>query len=193
MSAVKDARVFVRVRGEGALASDAKRISGQIAGLRMMGLPIQAASLDAMPTASAPALFVNVVLTESRTGDTRGRIAVSTCSEPNAWVPVGRMAFHDTSSISVLDGSGFVQTLDQAVSSSMVTVKPVRRSVGATTLKLENRLPFTISGIVVKAGNSAGSPAVPFQGLGVGPARSALLPLQASTASMVEHVELNGL
>ncbi len=76
---------------------------------------------------------------------------------------------------------------------AFVTVKPARRAVGSTTLRLENRLPFTISHVVVRAGNSSGSPSVPFQGVGVGPARSALLPLQAATASLVEHVELNGL
>jgi hypothetical protein len=74
-----------------------------------------------------------------------------------------------------------------------VTVKPARRTLGNTTLKVENRLPFTITNLVVRAGTSSGAPPVSFECVGVGPARSALLPLQAATASLVEHVELNGL
>ena len=46
--------------------------------------------------------------------------------------------------------------------------------------------------MVVKAGNSSGAPTVPFKGLGVGPGRSALTPIQAPGA-VVERVELNGL
>jgi hypothetical protein len=193
ISSLKDSRIFIRVRGEGKLATDAKRISGQLDGLKLMGLPVQATTADTVPNATAPALFLNVMLTDSKTGETRGRVALSTCSEPNAWVPVGRVAFRDNSSIAVLDGLRLVQTLDEVVSSNLVTVKPVRHSVTSTTIKVENRLPFTISKMVVRAGNSSGAPAVPFDGLGVGPAKSALLSLQASTASMVEHVELNGL
>jgi hypothetical protein len=95
--------------------------------------------------------------------------------------------------VSVLDGATLSKVVDRTVASAFVTVKPARRTQGSTTLKVENRLPFTISNLVVKAGSSSGSPSVPFTGVGVGPARSALLPIQAATASLVEHVELNGL
>ena len=74
-----------------------------------------------------------------------------------------------------------------------MTVKPARRSVGSTTLRVENRLPFTVTGLSVKACTSSGSPAALFEGVGVGPNRWVLLPLQAATASVVERVELNGL
>ena len=84
-------------------------------------------------------------------------------------------------------------TIDRAVASAFVTVKPARRTLGSTTLKVENRLPFTVVNLVVKAGTSLGSPSVTFEGVGAGPARSVLLPIQAATASTVEHVELNGL
>lgn len=65
--------------------------------------------------------------------------------------------------------------------------------MGSTTLRVENRLPFTVTGLTVKAGTSSGSPAVPFQGVGVAPNRWVLLPIQAATASLVERVEANGL
>jgi hypothetical protein len=97
------------------------------------------------------------------------------------------------SSISVVDGATLASAVDRAISGAFVSVKPARRTVGSTTLKVENRLPFTISNLVVRAGNSYGDPPVPFEAVGVGPARSAMLPIQAATATLVEHVELNGL
>jgi hypothetical protein len=143
--------------------------------------------------ATAPALALRVVLTEAKTGETRGRIVVSSCAEPDAWAPLGQLAFRANSSISVLDGQALSKTIDRALSGAFVTVKPARRSVGSTTLKVENRLPFTIAHLLVRAGSSAGSPSVPFPAVGVGPGRSMLLPIQAASASLVEHVELNGL
>ena len=85
------------------------------------------------------------------------------------------------------------KAIDRAIAGAFVTVKPARRTLGTTTLKVENRLPFTVTNLVVRAGTSSGSPPVAFEGVGVGPARSALLPIQAATASLVERVEINGL
>jgi len=92
----------------------------------------------------------------------------------------------------VLDGKAMSQIMDRAIGAAFVTVKPARRAVGSTTLKVDNHLPFTLAMVAVKAGSSAGAPTVPYHGLGVGPARSALLPIQAATAT-IERVELNGL
>ena len=141
----------------------------------------------------APALLLSVVLTDAKAGETRGAIVASSCTQGQAWLPLGKVPFRDNSSVSVLDGATLSKVVDRTVASAFVTVKPARRTLGSTTLKVENRLPFTISNLVVKAGSSSGSPSVPFSGVGVGPARSALLPIQAATASLVEHVELNGL
>jgi hypothetical protein len=98
----------------------------------------------------------------------------------------------DSSSLAVLDGNALAKNLDRVIASAFVTVKPARRTAGSTTIKVENHLPFTLASISVKAGTSAGAPTVPFQALGVGPARSALLPIQAASAA-IERVELNGL
>jgi len=192
-AALSESRVFVQVRGEGKLAGEAKRLGGQLNGLRFMGLPIQVVESDELPAASAPALCLKVILTESKTGDTHGRIVVSSCAESNAWLPLGKVVFNNTSSVSVLDGTTLSRSIDRAVASAFVTVKPARRTVGSTTLKVENRLPFTVVNLVVKAGTSLGSPSVAFEGVGAGPGRSVLLPIQAATASLVERVELNGL
>jgi hypothetical protein len=190
---VAESRIFVQVQGEGALGRDAVRLNGQLEGLRVLGLPLHVVETESLPAATAPALALRVILTEAKTGETRGRIVVSSCAEPNAWVPLGKLAFRENSSIGVLDGPTLSKAIDRALSGAFVTVKPARRSVGSTTLKVENRLPFTIGQLVVRAGNSAGSPSVPFPAVGVGPGRAMLLPIQAATASLVEHVELNGL
>ena len=158
-----------------------------------MGLPLKVVETEILGASSAPALALKVILTEAKTGETRGRIVVTACAQPNVWAPFGKVGFHENSSINVLDGQTLARAIDRAMAGAFVTVKPARRAVGSTTLRLENRLPFTVSNVVVRAGNSSGAPSVPFQGVGVGPARSALLPLQAANASLVEHIELNGL
>ncbi|MHB1559398.1 MAG: hypothetical protein ACYC61_18265 [Isosphaeraceae bacterium] len=192
-SAFADARIIVKVEGQGALAEDARRLTAKLDGMRILGLPVKAVEGDTTPACSAPALGIRVILTDSQTAETRGRIVVSTIGSSGSWTSLGNTSFREPSSISVVDGATLARSIDRAVSGAFVTVKPARRVVGSTTLKVENRLPFTITGVVVRAGNSSGAPSVPFAAVGVGPARSALLPLQAASASLVEHVDLNGL
>jgi hypothetical protein len=191
-ASLMEGRVFVRVEGEGALAGDARRLNDQMEKCRLLGLPVRVVESGDVPAASAPALFVKVMLIDSKIGETRGRIVASYCSQPDQWVTLGKANFHDTSSLAVLDGETLARSLDRAIASAFVSVKPARRQVGSTTLKVENHLPFTLASIQVKAGTSAGAPTVPMAGIGVGPARSALLPIQAATAT-IERVELNGL
>ena len=192
-SALASARIFVKVRGDATLDAEARRLNGQLDGLRLLGLPLQIVESEELPTASAPAIFLNVILTDARNGETRGAIVASTCSVDSSWLPLGKVAFRDNSSIKVLDGATLSKAVDRAIAGAFVTVKPARRTLGTTTLKVENRLPFTIINLVVRAGTSSGAPPVAFEGVGVGPARSALLPIQAATASLVERVEINGL
>jgi hypothetical protein len=192
-SALSSGRIFVQVSGEGPLDAEARRLAGQLDGLRLLGLPLQIAESDGLPTASAPAIFLNVILTGAKNGETRGAIVASSCSADSSWLPLGKVAFRENSSVNVLDGALLSKVIDRAIAGAFVTVKPARRTLGTTTLKVENRLPFTITNLVVRAGTSSGAPPVAFEGVGVGPARSGLLPIQAATASLVERIEINGL
>jgi hypothetical protein len=192
-SALTESRILVQVEGQGSLARDARRINAELGGLRILGLPIKVVEGDTLPACSAPALGLRVILTEAKVAETRGRIVVSSCSQADAWSVLGHTAFRESSSISVVDGATLARAIDRAVAGAFVSVKPARKAVGSTTLKVENRLPFTVTSLVVRAGNSAGTPSFPFEAVGVGPSRSALLPIQAASASLVEHVELNGL
>jgi hypothetical protein len=189
--ALAEGLIYVRITGEGALAKDSQRLSEQLESHRLLGLPIRVVDGE-LPAAMAPALFIKVAVTDSRIGETRGRVLVSSCVGAGQWVPLGRTAFEESSSLAVLDGAALARALDHALASAFVSVKPAHRAVGSTTLKLDNHLPFTITSVVVKAGSSAGAPVVPIEAIGVGPARSALLPIQAATAT-IERVELNGL
>jgi hypothetical protein len=189
---LSEGRLFVRIQAEGALAKDAQRLNDELENYRLLGLPVRVVRSGALPAATAPALSIKVVLTDSRVGETRGQISVSYCAVSDQWTPLGKAAFLDPTSLAVLDGQAVASALDRAIATEFVTVKPTRRTVGSTTLKLDNHLPFTLVRAQVKAGSSAGAPSVPFEGLGVGPARSLLLPIQAATGT-IERVELNGL
>ena len=107
-------------------------------------------------------------------------------------MPLGKTTFSEGSAAGVLDATTLLKNLDHAIATAFVTVKPARHGVGSTTLKIDNHLPFTLAGVVVKAGGSSGQPKVELKGLGVGPARSVLAPIQAPGGA-VDHVELNGL
>ena len=185
-------RLFVRIQGEGPLAADARRLNDQLEGQRLLGLPVSVPPGEEIPAASPPALSVKVFLSATKAGDTRGRIAVSYSPVAGQWNPLGKAAFQDSSSLPFSDGKALSRALDEAVASAFVIVKPARRSMGSTMLRIENHLPFTLATVKLRAGTSAGGPTVPFPGVGIGPAHSVLVPIQAATA-VVESVELNGL
>jgi hypothetical protein len=190
-SYLTEARVFVHVRAEGPLYRDAKRLDGELDGLRILGMPVRVVGENETPTTSAPALHLNITLTGSREGETKGRVSVRHATS-GGWLPLGQATFSEGTAAADLHGSELARTVDHAVAAAFVTAKPFRRSAGSTTMKIENRLPFTLSSVVVKAGTSAGAPTVPLKALGIGPARTGLAPLQAATGT-VESVELNGL
>jgi hypothetical protein len=133
-----------------------------------------------------------VLLTGSSAGETRGRVFIDRGSVEGAWLPLGKTTFSEGSAVGVLDSTTLLRTLDHAIATAFVTVKPARQSAESTMLKIDNHLPFTLADVVVKAGGSSGKPKVELQALGVGPARSVLAPIQAPGGS-VDHIVLNGL
>jgi hypothetical protein len=187
-----DNRVFIRVAADGALARDAERLAQEIEGLRILGLAVHAPSENADRSATSPAVLLNVVLSATSSGETRGRILVSQTDATGEWVALGKTTFSESSALSDLDGAGLATIVDRAVASQFVTIKVARKSSNLTTFRVENRLPFTLSNLTLKAGNSSGAPTVSFPGVGIAPARAGVVPVQAATAS-VDRVELNGL
>jgi hypothetical protein len=187
-----EGRLFVKVSAEGSLAGEASRITSALEGLHILGLPARAVSDNEPPAVQSPALYLGVVLAPGRAGETKLRIAVRHASPTTGWMPLGVATFTEGSSPEVLDGPTFARAVDRAIALAFVNVKPAKHTLGSTTFKVENHLPFSLTNVVVKAGNSAGSPSVSLPGLGVGPARSALAPIQAAHAT-IERVEVNGL
>jgi hypothetical protein len=187
-----EARLFVQIQGEGPLADEAKRLGDGLDGLRLMGLPIRVVDADEVHKASTPAMLLRVTLTGSAAGETRGRVVAMHSATTGKWQALGKTAFVEGSSASVIDASALAKALDRAVASQFVSARPIRRAKGSTVLKVENRLPFTLANVMVKAGESSGAPIVTIEGLGIGPARSATAPIQAATG-VIERVELNGL
>jgi hypothetical protein len=163
-------------------------------GLRLMGLPVRVVDNGASepPAATLPAMWVKVLLADSAAGVTRGRVFVERGAIGGEWLPLGKTTFTEGSAANVLDATTLLKTLDHVIATAFVTVKPARQGVGTTTLKIDNHLPFSLAGIVVKAGGSSGNPKVQLRAMGVGPARSVMAPIQAPGGS-VDHVVLNGL
>ena len=193
-SYLTESRMILSVSGEGLLDQDAQRLEAALEGLRLMGLPVRVIdrSSGEPPPAAAPALWVKVLLTGSSAGETRGRVFLDRAIIGGEWVALGKTTFSEGSAVGVLDATTLLKNLDHAIATAFVTVKPARHGVGSTTLKIDNHLPFTLAGVVVKAGGSSGQPKVELKGLGVGPARSVLAPIQAPGGA-VDHIELNGL
>ena len=121
---VRDSRVFVQVRGEGSLGNDAQRLAGQLDGLRHSGTSSPSRGIRWPPTASAPAIFLKVLVTDAKNGESRFAMVVNSCSGPDAWQPLGKVSFRDNSSISVVDGQSLTKAIDRAIAGSFVTVKP---------------------------------------------------------------------
>jgi hypothetical protein len=191
---LSESRVLISIEGEGALAAEARRLEGALEGLRLLGLPVRVADRNpgTTPDAAPPALWVKVLLTGSGPGETRGRIFVDRAGIEGGWLPLGKTTFTEGSAANVLDANTLLKSLDHAVATAFVTVKPARQRAGSTTLKIDNHLPFTLANVVIKAGGSSAQPKVDLKGLGVGPARSVLAPIQAPGGG-VDHIELNGL
>jgi hypothetical protein len=192
---LSEARLFLTVEGEGLAAKDAKRLGASLEGLRILGLPARLCSPGEAPRTSSPALHLGVRLSTSENGEIRGRVVVQAASglgEANDWTTLGQVGFKEPSAPAALDAASLAMTLDRAVGSAFVTAKVARRSASSTTLRIDNRLPFTVANLTVKAGSSAGAPLLTLSGLGVGPGRTGLATIPAANGS-VEKVELNGL
>jgi hypothetical protein len=184
-----EGRLFVKVTGEGALKETAERLARSFEGTFVMGMPVRVVADDEAPTALAPALFLTISLTGEEKGSTLGRVTVMGATPAGDWRSGGSLKWQAASEASYLDGAIVGTAVEHSIVTEFVKVKPVRREKNSMTLRVENRLPFTVSNLVVRA---SGTDSVRLEGMGVGPGRSAEFRLQATSAT-VDRVELNGL
>jgi hypothetical protein len=189
---LSEARIFVRLQGQGTLAKDVRRLAAELDGRRLLGLPVRVVAEGEELVAPAPALLLNVTLSSSRPGQTGGRVGVFTASGSGTWVLLGSPAFQADAAAANLDATELARAVDHAVATALVPVKPVQRTVDRAMLRIENRLPFTLARVVVRVGTASKTAPVELTGLGIGPMRNTQVPIQAPSGT-IDRVELNGL
>lgn len=183
-------RIALRIVGEGPMAKDAKRLVGEIDGVRVMGLPVRVVEDVEALEARAGTVLLNAVLVSSKPGQTSARVSVRSATANGQWQNLGTIDLKSGSAVSDLKGEGLADDLGRALARSFVAVSPARRSTGSTTFKVTNKLPMTLSSVTLKAGKAGDI--VRMDGMGIGPARSGMASIPAATAT-VDSVEFNGL
>jgi hypothetical protein len=185
-------RVFVRVRGEGSLGKDAVRLAQELDGQTLGGLPIRVVDETPDEQAGPSALLLNVTLASSSATATRGRVQAGYRALDGSWRPLGQAPCAVERPATELDGPGLAAALDTTLARNFVSAKVVRKGNGTTTVRLENRLPFTVASASLRTTKDADGGTVELPGLGLGPARSTVAIVPAA-GGVVEHVEFNGL
>ncbi len=179
-------RLFVRVNGEGPLSEAASRLGPLLEGRRLLGLPARVESEPEAPL--GPALRLGITLAPADGGKIGGKVAVRSAASGGRWAFLGNAPLRIDGDADGLDAPALAEAVDRAVAAAFVTVRPVGHSVGVTTLRIDNRLPFTLAHLVVKAGEAP----VTLSALGIGPHHHATAPIEAARAT-VDRVVLNGL
>lgn len=185
-------RVFVRLSADGPLGKDAARLAEELQSHTLLGLPIRVVDETPSEEAGPSALLVNVALTATSTDSTRGKLQLAYRAPDGTWRPLGQPAFQADRTAAELDGESLTRSLDRAIAGAFVGTKVVRKGNGTSTLRIDNRLPFTIASAAVRTTREADGGVIELGGLGLGPARwtTAVIP---AAAGVVQQVELNGL
>lgn len=191
-SGLTQSRVLVRLQGDGPLYQDAKRLSSELEGQRILGLPVQVVADPPTSADQFSVIHLSIALTASDGDRTQGRVTVRHLPLGSTWTTLGQASLKAASSSSDLTAPVLADAVDRAVAAALVNTKVVRHSTGTTTIRIANGLPFTLANVVVKAGRSDNAGRVKLNALGVGPGRSGLATIQAATGT-VERAELNGL
>lgn len=189
---LREGRVLVRVRGDGTLGKVANRLNSELLGASVLGLPVQVAEESDLQTARPASIYLDVVLTGDAEGQVRAHAVVQGRTALARWERVGSLDLGKTSEVADVKGFDLAADLDHCLATGFVRVSKVRSDHGSTTLKVTNRLPFSVENLVVLAGDSENAPSVTLEALGVGPHHSASAKIEAPSAR-VERVEVNGL
>lgn len=188
----REGRILVRVKGEGTLAKVATRLGGELEGSQILGLPAQVVG-DVDASYSRPSsMLIDVQLASDAAGRVRARALVRVNSVLGGWTRLGVADLAQDVDPMAITGETLADLIDRGVSSTFVTATPARRGTGSTTLRIVNRLPFTLEGVVVRTSRDEDAPRITFDDLGVGPNRAAMAKIQAPVG-IVERVVLNGL
>lgn len=189
---LREGRILVRVRSEGTLGKVATRLNTELHDTTLLGLPVQVAEESDLGTARPASLYLDVILSGDADGHVQAHSAVKARNAAGRWDRVGSLDLGKTAEVDDVKGADLARNLDHALASGFVRVTPVRSANGSTTLKVRNRLPFSVENLVVLAGDSVDAPSVTLEALGVGPNQTATTKIEAPSAR-VDRVEVNGL
>lgn len=184
-------RILVRVLGDGSLAKVAHRLGQELEGAKLFGLPVEVVA-DVNDHSRPSSLLLNVTLTSSKDSRLLAKTVVRHCSAVNGWNRIGQVDTIDLGDATLVKGSELASALDTNVAKAFVTATAAKRSPGITSVRVVNRLPFTVSNVIVRTGKSSDGNTFTFETLGVGPMRTAMTQLEAPGCA-VERIELNGL
>jgi hypothetical protein len=192
-ASLREARVLVRVQDAGN-PKLAQRLRAELAGQRLLGLSARVVE-ELGPDESRPStLLVDVLAVEpgARADEARVRVLLRYHAVLGGWTRLGTLDLSIPASPASLTGDALADALDRGLAGRFVTATPARRGAGTTTLRIVNRLPFTLENVVLRTGRGDDAPRVVVPGLGIGPNRGALATVPAPIG-VVERVELNGL
>ena len=184
-------RVYVRVQGDGALASQADALASTFDDATLFGLSTRAVRGQDVPTASGPALYLVVTLTSSSESQTAGRVAVHGMARDGEWINGGTAKLMIEAPSTSMDGLILASAVEGVVARQFVAVRRVASTESGARFVVENGLPLTIAGLTLEAAEDGGAPFT-VDALGVGPMRTAEVVVPASDLR-VDRLELNGL
>jgi hypothetical protein len=185
-------RVLVRVQGAGSLAKVAKRLNEELDGQRLLGLPVRV--VDEIPPSdgNVSSLMLDIDFTGANARQTNARVTVRHAGLVGGWRLLGSPQFKITTPPDKLDVATISTAVTRAIGSTFVTVRPIGKNPGMNTFRIENRLPFTLSGLELRTSRSEDAGTVLLPRLGLGPVRTVQTSAPAAMG-FVEKIELNGL
>jgi hypothetical protein len=191
-SFITRSRVFVQLTGRSVAERSIQAIARDLDGKTILGLPVTVVDPSVAPPAHGPALLLTIELIQGENKLIAGKGTMRNLTLDGVWNLFGRFGWKDVNTLESFNADKLAGAVDRAVASAFVAAKPSKRSQTSTTLRIENRLPFTLAGIVVRTGDSAGDPKISFEGVGIGPGRATPITIEAA-GGKVDRVILNGL
>jgi hypothetical protein len=187
-------RILLRVTGQNSGVKAAARLREEMATQRLFGLPAQVVDEISDDNSRVSSLLVDLQILGpgSRPGQTKAKALVRHNAALGGWTRLGSVDLTIDSPQETLTAEALAAELDRGIAAAFVSATPAKRSPGQTTLRVVNRLPFTLQNVVLRTSRSENAPVVTLEGLGVGPRRSAMAAVPAPLG-LVDRVEINGL
>jgi hypothetical protein len=190
----REGRILIRTQGESSMGKVAQRLAGELQGRQLFGLPVQVVDELSAEHARPASLLIDLTIVGAtdKSNETKIKAQLRYNSAVGGWTKLPGVDLVVNLSPTLISGEALAAQLNRSIASAFVTSTPARRAAGTSTLKVVNRLPFTIESVVLRTGRSDGAPEITLDGIGIGPARSAMATIPAPLG-LVERITVNGL